>query len=124
MQDKCEAMLEAMEEAQQETDLKRQTSRKLKEEIIDNDRLTVANLNRIKSLEALLEQHKAALAEAEEENETLKEELAIKKHELKVLGKRPLETDPEEEATLQEAVASQIKRRRRCPNSTEAPITL
>ena len=36
---------------QAETDLKRETSRKLKEEIIDNDRLTVANLNRIKQLE-------------------------------------------------------------------------
>ena len=35
-------------------DLKRETSTKLKEEIIDNDRLTVANLNRIKTLEAAL----------------------------------------------------------------------
>lgn len=39
-----------------ETDLKRETSRKLKEEVIDNDRLTLANLNRIKHLEAQLEQ--------------------------------------------------------------------
>ena len=39
------------------------TQRKLKEEIIDNDRLTVANLNRIKHLEALVEQHKQALEE-------------------------------------------------------------
>ena len=38
-----------------ETDLKRETSRKLKEEVIDNDRLTLANLNRIKHLEAQLE---------------------------------------------------------------------
>ena len=41
---------------QDETDLKRETSRKLKEEVIDNDRLTLANLNRIKHLEAQLEQ--------------------------------------------------------------------
>ena len=38
-------------EAEEETDLKREASRKLKEEVIDNDRLTVANLNRIKHLE-------------------------------------------------------------------------
>ena len=38
--------------AQEETELKRETSRKLKEEIIDNDRLTCANLNRIKMLES------------------------------------------------------------------------
>ena len=70
--------LEAMRglrDAQEETDLKRETSRKLKEEIIDNDRLTVANLNRIKSLEALVDQHKAALDEAESENEGLRTEL-------------------------------------------------
>ena len=70
--------LEAMRglrDAQEETDLKRETSRKLKEEIIDNDRLTVANLNRIKSLEALVDQHKAALDEAENENEGLRTEL-------------------------------------------------
>ena len=52
-----------LRDAQEETDLKRETSRKLKEEIIDNDRLTVANLNRIKHLEALVDQHKAALDE-------------------------------------------------------------
>ena len=33
---------------QDETDLKRETSKKLKEEVIDNDRLTLANLNRIR----------------------------------------------------------------------------
>ena len=75
LREENEVMRAKLEEAQQETDLKRQTSRKLKEEIIDNDRLTVANLNRIKLLEALLEQHAAALAESEEENETLKAEL-------------------------------------------------
>ena len=67
--------IEKMREAEEETDLKREASRKLKEEIIDNDRLTVANLNRIKSLEASVEQHKEALHEAETENEQLRSEL-------------------------------------------------
>ena len=62
--------------AQEETDLKRETSKKLKEEIVDNDKLTVANLNRIKHLEALVEQHKAALDEAETENGELRTALA------------------------------------------------
>ena len=46
-----------------ETDLKRETSRKLKEEVIDNDRLTLANLNRIKQLEAQLVEISAQLDE-------------------------------------------------------------
>jgi len=46
-----------------ETDLKRETSRKLKEEVIDNDRLTLANLNRIKQLEAQLAEISAQLDE-------------------------------------------------------------
>jgi chromosome segregation ATPase len=75
LRDEGNAMRQLLDEAQEETDLKRQASRKLKEEIIDNDRLTVANLNRIKLLESTLEQHKAALAESEEENEALKAEL-------------------------------------------------
>ena len=65
-----------LQEAQEETDLKRQTQRKLKEEIIDNDRLTLANLNRIKALEHLVDEQKAAMAEAEAENEQLREELS------------------------------------------------
>ena len=68
--------LRQMRAAQEETDLKREASRKLKEEIIDNDRLTVANLNRIKHLEAQVEQHKGALEEAEGENGELRAELA------------------------------------------------
>ena len=75
LRDEGNVMRKMLEEAQEETDLKRQASRKLKEEIIDNDRLTVANLNRIKLLESSLEQYKAALAESEEENEALKSEL-------------------------------------------------
>jgi len=69
-------VLRKLQQAQDETDLKRETSRKLKEEIIDNDRLTVANLNRIKHLEQLVEQHKHALEESEQENEELRGELA------------------------------------------------
>jgi len=69
-------VLRKLQHAQDETDLKRETSRKLKEEIIDNDRLTVANLNRIKHLEQLVEQHKRALEESEGENEELRGELA------------------------------------------------
>ena len=41
-----------------------------------------------------------------------------------MLGKRPLQPDPEEEAALQQAVASQIKRRRRSTNTTGAKVTL
>lgn len=81
-EDECERLREESRaatrkllSAQEETDLKRETSRKLKEEIIDNDRLTVANLNRIKHLEALVEQHKQALDEAETENGELRQEL-------------------------------------------------
>ena len=71
-----EAIVRQLQSATEETDLKRETSRKLKEEIIDNDRLTVANLNRIKSLEAMVEQHSTALEEAEDENTKLRAELA------------------------------------------------
>mgnify|MGYP007125196167 CR=1 FL=1 len=35
--------------------MKREASKRLKEEVIDNDRLTCANLNRIKNLEAQLQ---------------------------------------------------------------------
>ena len=68
--------MSAQRDAQEETDLKREASRKLKEEIIDNDKLTIANMNRIKSLEALVEQHKTALDEVEGENSELRAELA------------------------------------------------
>lgn len=75
LRDEGEDAVEAMREAEAETDLKRLASRKLKEEIIDNDRLTVANINRIRHLEALVDQHKAALDEADSENAELRSEL-------------------------------------------------
>ena len=82
--------------SQQETDLKRETSRKLKEEIIDNDKLTVANLNRIKHLEALVDQHKSALDEAETENHELREQL---------VGAVDAKAAEEESSTLRELLA-------------------
>jgi chromosome segregation ATPase len=45
----------AAERAQAASDLKRECSQKLKEEVIENDKLTLATLNRIKMLEADLE---------------------------------------------------------------------
>jgi chromosome segregation ATPase len=69
------AVVSRLQEAEEETDLKRETQRKLKEEIIDNDRLTLANLNRIKTLESQLDQQKDALLDAERENDTLREDL-------------------------------------------------
>ena len=75
LKDEKFAAAEKLRAAEEETDLKREASRKLKEEIIDNDRLTVANLNRIKQLEATVEQHKEALKEVEHENEDLRAEL-------------------------------------------------
>ncbi len=69
-------MLQAYEEAQNETELKRETSRKLKEEIIDNDRLTVANLNRIKNLELELEETRTLCEKLDGENDELREELS------------------------------------------------
>jgi hypothetical protein len=64
-----------VDEAQKETELKRETSRKLKEEIIDNDRLTVANLNRIKNLEIEIEETRKLCEKLDDENEELREEL-------------------------------------------------
>ena len=76
LKEENEAMLEALQEAQSETELKRETSRKLKEEIIDNDRLTVANLNRIKQLEANTEDLRDQVDGLEKENDNLREELS------------------------------------------------
>ena len=69
------AAIERVKAAEEETDLKREASRKLKEEIIDNDKLTIANINRIKNLEALVDQHKTALDDVESENNELRAEL-------------------------------------------------
>ena len=65
---------ELMREAQVETELKRETASKLKNEVIDNDRLTVANLNRIKQLEAQLEAERGMVGALERENEELRDE--------------------------------------------------
>lgn len=75
LREEGEEVTRQLTELQQAADLKVETSRKLKEEIIDNDRLTVANLNRIKLLESHVEQHKAALEESEAENTELRAEL-------------------------------------------------
>jgi len=75
MQDKCEVMMHALDEAQKETDLKRETNQKLKEEIIGNDHLTVANLNRIKFLEHENDKVKQHMEALDTENDELREEL-------------------------------------------------
>ena len=54
----------------------------------------------------------------------LKDQLSIQKQELKVLGKRPLQCDPEDEVAIQESVTREIKRRRKEPVNREAPVTL
>ena len=51
---------------------KRAASAKLKEEVIGNDRLTVANLNRIKMLEAQLDEERQANEELARENDELR----------------------------------------------------
>lgn len=76
LQEEGSAILQAYEEAQSETELKRETSRKLKEEIIDNDRLTVANLNRIKNLESELDETRLQCEKLDRENDELREELS------------------------------------------------
>lgn len=97
LKDEKFAAAEKLRAAEEETDLKREASRKLKEEIIDNDRLTVANLNRIKQLEATVEQHKEALKEVEHENEDLRAEL----EKAAALGEAASEAE-EEVASLRE----------------------
>ncbi|KAL1498921.1 hypothetical protein AB1Y20_013442 [Prymnesium parvum] len=60
MEDALQEMQERVAKAEEERDLKREAAHKLKEEVIGNDRLTVANLNRIKSLEADLQASQTA----------------------------------------------------------------
>lgn len=55
-EERAEVAEVAAEQAQADSDLKRECSKKLKEEVIENDKLTLATLNRIKTLEAALEQ--------------------------------------------------------------------
>eukprot|EP00967_Tisochrysis_lutea_P006901 scaffold8267_cov37-Tisochrysis_lutea.AAC.4 len=73
-----EAIREA-ERARAESDLKRECSQKLKEEVIENDKLTLATLNRIKMLEADLEasrresqQYQSEILSCKREIESLK----------------------------------------------------
>jgi len=72
MIERMEEMKRSVAKAEVETDLKRETSRKLKEEVIDNDRLTVANLNRIKALEAQLGEQLETIEQLEQQNEELR----------------------------------------------------
>ena len=55
---------------------------------------------------------------------TLQGELAIVNQECRLLGKRPSPADPEETEYLQEAVAREIKKRRRQSICNDAPVTL
>jgi len=54
----------------------------------------------------------------------LKEQLAIGKQELRVLGRRPQQVEPEEAAELQEAVTQRILARRKTGKATEQLITV
>jgi len=63
---------EMLRQSQEETDLKRETATALKSEVIDNDRLTVANLNRIKNLEAQLEEEREQVDTLVRDNEQLR----------------------------------------------------
>ena len=60
----------------------------------------------------------------DKEIQALKDELAIQKQELRLLGKRPSPADPEETEYLQEAVAREIKKRRRQSIGNDAPVML
>ena len=59
-----------------------------------------------------------------EEIKQLTDKLSIHKHELRVLGKRPFQREPEEDAELQLAIANEIKRRRKDTSKMEKPVTL
>ena len=61
-----------LRESEAETELKREASRMLKEEVIDNDKLTVANLNRIKTLEMQLGESARLVDALERENDELR----------------------------------------------------
>jgi len=72
MDDTLGEMQERVIRAEAETDLKREASRKLKEEVIGNDRLTVANLNRIKTLESQLQEQLETIEQLEQQNDELR----------------------------------------------------
>ena len=69
---RCREQQEELNAATEETELKRASAAKLKEEVIGNDRLTVANLNRIKMLEAQLDEERQANEELARENDELR----------------------------------------------------
>mmetsp|Transcript_42974 Transcript_42974/g.104466 ORF Transcript_42974/g.104466 Transcript_42974/m.104466 type:complete len:367 (+) Transcript_42974:24-1124(+) len=73
MEDALQEMQERVAKAEEERDLKREAAHKLKEEVIGNDRLTVANLNRIKSLEADLQEQMGTIEQLEHQNAELRE---------------------------------------------------
>ena len=58
------------------------------------------------------------------ETQELQEELVIAKQEMRMLGRRPEPIPDEERKILEEAVVSQIKRRRREPGTATLPVTL
>jgi len=72
MEEQMLEMTERVVRAEAETDLKREASKRLKEEVIDNDRLTCANLNRIKTLEAQLQEQFETIEQLEEQNVELR----------------------------------------------------
>jgi len=84
----AEAVAEA---AREEASLKRETSKALKEEVIENDRLTIANRNRIKALETDLDaarEEKRSLAVRAAEAEAVREVLGQREAVIKALMER------------------------------------
>jgi chromosome segregation ATPase len=116
MHERCDAMLGALDEAQQETELKREANMKLKDEIIGNDHLTVANLNRIKHLEAENDKMRGHLEMLEQENDDLKDEV-LKHREEKENGASD-EDIKELKATLSEREAQLISISHRLAEAT------
>lgn len=109
---RCRELEEEVAACKDETDLKRETSRKLKEEVIDNDRLTLANLNRIKHLEAQLGEISAQLDEQVGETEAVQQELSISNQELAASRKQLAkldETSRDEIEGLQELLVEREK---------------
>ena len=76
---RCREQQEELNAATEETELKRASAAKLKEEVIGNDRLTVANLNRIKMLEAQLDEERQANEELARENDELRDRPSAEK---------------------------------------------
>eukprot|EP00308_Calcidiscus_leptoporus_P025623 CAMPEP_0119373412 /NCGR_PEP_ID=MMETSP1334-20130426/25628_1 /TAXON_ID=127549 /ORGANISM="Calcidiscus leptoporus, Strain RCC1130" /LENGTH=330 /DNA_ID=CAMNT_0007391185 /DNA_START=40 /DNA_END=1032 /DNA_ORIENTATION=- len=86
-------------EAQEETELKRETSRTLKAEVIENDKLTVATLGKIKALEAelreLRREKEARRPEHQEEAAAALRQMLQREEMARSLAHRPaLDTKP------------------------------